>query len=92
MMDDPSTQLLLRKEIFALGGRHRGDALAGALAELQEADLTPERRTLLRAVVAHLTKEKSGRAAVSNPGELKYALILAAALLCAAVQLWSIAH
>ena len=44
----------LRMEIFALGGRHQGDPLAGALRELQASGLDDERRSLLRAVVAHL--------------------------------------
>ena len=44
----------LRREIFALGGRHQGDPLAGALKELEDHRLSPERRTLLQAVVAHL--------------------------------------
>jgi hypothetical protein len=45
----------LRQEIFALGDRHRGDALAGARLELDDPRLTAERRGLLRAVVAHLS-------------------------------------
>ena len=48
----------VRLEIFALGGRHQGDPLAGALRELQEAGLDNERRSLLRAVVAQLGKGK----------------------------------
>jgi hypothetical protein len=32
-----------------LGGRHQGDALAGARAELQDGGLSTERRALLRA-------------------------------------------
>lgn len=46
----------LRMEIFALGDRYQGDALAGARRELREPRLSSERRDLLRAVVAHLTK------------------------------------
>jgi hypothetical protein len=46
----------LRQEIYLLGGRHRGDALAGALLELKERDLSSERRALLRAVVRHLAR------------------------------------
>ena len=49
------TAIRLRQEIFALGGRHQGEALAGALKELEAPDLTPERRALLRAVVSHLS-------------------------------------
>ena len=45
----------LRQEIFALGDRHQGDALAGARRELDDPRLSPERRSLLRAVVAHLS-------------------------------------
>lgn len=45
----------LRMEIFALGDRYQGDALAGARRELRAPRLSPERRDLLRAVVAHLT-------------------------------------
>jgi hypothetical protein len=50
----------LRQEIFALGGRHLGDPLAGALDELKDPQLTAERRSLLRAVVAHLKSGKPG--------------------------------
>jgi hypothetical protein len=92
MSKDPTGQLLLRKEIFALGGRHRGDALAGALIELREADVTPERKILLRAVVHHLTNGDTTPSAPANSSRLKYGLILGAASLCAAVQLWSITH
>jgi hypothetical protein len=49
----------IRLEIFSLGGRHQGDPLAGALRELQAGGLDDERRSLLRAVVAHLGKGKS---------------------------------
>ena len=48
----------IRQEIFSLGDRHRGDALAGALLELQDASLTGERRALLGAVVEHLRPTK----------------------------------
>lgn len=44
----------LRKEIFLLGGRHQGNALAGAMAELDSAGLSRERRRLLHAVVKTL--------------------------------------
>ena len=57
----------LRQEIFALGGRHQGDALAGARKELTDPDLTPERRSLLRAVIRQL-EGKHGLAGVSSPG------------------------
>lgn len=58
------TTVKLRQEIFALGGRHLGDPLAGALLELKDPELTPERRSLLRAVVAHLSAGKSFSGAV----------------------------
>ena len=58
----------IRLEIFSLGGRHKGDPLAGALRELQNAGLDDERRNLLRAVVAHLGKAKS-RGAVSHDSQ-----------------------
>ena len=44
----------LRQEIFSLGGRHRGEPLAGALQELKDPDLSVGRKALLRAVVLHL--------------------------------------
>jgi hypothetical protein len=62
----------LRQEIYLLGGRHQGDALAGARAELKDDGLTSERRALLRAVEAHLAAGKSptaddpGRAGLSD--------------------------
>jgi hypothetical protein len=56
----PITLVKLRQEIFALGGRHLGDPLAGAKLELEDPALTPERRRLLSAVVRHLGSGKSG--------------------------------
>jgi hypothetical protein len=44
----------LRKEIFELGGRHLGEPLAGALLELDDVNLTRDRRRLLEAVVSEL--------------------------------------
>jgi hypothetical protein len=44
----------LRKEIFELGGRHLGEPLAGALLELDDVNLTRDRRRLLEAVVHEL--------------------------------------
>ena len=44
----------LRAEIFQLGGRHLGEPLAGAVLELADVDLTPQRRRLLEAVVQQL--------------------------------------
>lgn len=49
----------LRQEIYLLGGRHQGDALAGARAELLDGGLSAERRALLRAVESHLAAGKS---------------------------------
>ena len=49
----------VRLEIFSLGARHQGDPLAGALRELQDGGLDDQRRSLLRAVVAHLGKARS---------------------------------
>jgi len=86
----------VRLEIFSLGGRHQGDPLAGALRELEAGGLDEERRSLLRAVVAHLGKEKSknterGRqgSKISPPAKLSdmiyLAVILAAAIWTAIV-------
>jgi hypothetical protein len=44
----------LRKVIFELGGRHLGEPLAGALLELDDVNLTRDRRRLLEAVVHEL--------------------------------------
>jgi len=44
----------LRMEIFALGGRHMGDPLKGALDELRAPGLTLQRTRLLQAVVRQL--------------------------------------
>ena len=44
----------VRAEIWRLGSRHRGEPLAGALAELQDADLPAARAELLRACVRTL--------------------------------------
>jgi len=93
--ENPATQSLqLRKEIFALGGRHRGDALAGALIELQDADLTAERRTLLRAVVTHLSSDRKNAVSGGDaqPMNMKYVVLLGAACIFAAMQLWSMFH
>jgi hypothetical protein len=46
----------IRSEIFFLGGRHRGEALAGAIEELQAPSLGPARARLLRAVIDRLTR------------------------------------
>ena len=58
----------VRQEIFSLGDRHRGDALGGALLELEDASLTGERRALLDAVVQHLAPTgQNGRAGGRAP-------------------------
>ena len=44
----------IRAEIWRLGGRHQGEPLAGALAELKVAGLPRQRAELLRAVVHQL--------------------------------------
>jgi hypothetical protein len=44
----------VRAEIWRLGTRHVGWPLEGALAELEDPDLTPARATLLRACVQKL--------------------------------------
>ena len=72
----------LRQEIFALGGRHMGEALAGALLELEQPGLTPERRSLLRAVVRHLSSGKplpgdAARKGLSPPASLADAAYVA---------------
>lgn len=48
----------IRSEIYFLGSRHRGEALSGAEAELRAPDLSPPRSRLLRAVIAHLRRER----------------------------------
>ncbi len=44
----------LRMEIFALGGRHMGEPLKGAQAELRAPGLSLQRMRLLQAVVRQL--------------------------------------
>jgi len=44
----------VRLEIYLLGSRHRGEALAAALQELKSTGLSPARSSLLRAVVRRL--------------------------------------
>jgi hypothetical protein len=46
----------VRSEVWKLGGRHRGEPLAGALEELQAPDISAERAQLLRACVRILRK------------------------------------
>ena len=46
----------VRSEVWKLGARHLGEPLAGALEELQAADISAERAQLLRACVRKLRK------------------------------------
>ncbi len=46
----------IRAEVWALGGRHRGEALAGAKAELKAVGLSVRRAILLKAVVRSLQR------------------------------------
>jgi hypothetical protein len=46
----------VRAEVWKLGARHRGEPLAGALAELEAADISGPRAQLLRACVRILRK------------------------------------
>ena len=46
----------VRMEIFALGARHQGEALKGALDELEAPGLTQERARVLQAVVRQLKR------------------------------------
>jgi hypothetical protein len=83
----------LRQEIFALGDRHRGEPLLGALKELRDPSLTRERRQLLGAVVRHLSPEAAAAAparrrvslALEKGDWLHIALILGAATWIAVV-------
>jgi hypothetical protein len=47
----------VRAEIWRLGGRHMGQPLEGALAELKAPDLPPARAVLLRACVRKLQRQ-----------------------------------
>lgn len=47
----PVSETEIRAEAWALGGRHRGDVLVGARAELAAAGLPFRRAMLLRAVI-----------------------------------------
>ena len=89
----------VRLEIFSLGARHQGDPLAGALRELQDGGLDEERRSLLRAVVAHLGRAKSKgtknvvqRASSSSPAsfaDVVYIAVIFAAAIWTAVVIHS---
>jgi hypothetical protein len=54
LLGRPDTAEGVRLEILLLGGRHRGDALGGAIEELKAPGLEPRRARLLRAVVLNL--------------------------------------
>ena len=49
----------LRAECWALGGRHRGDVLKGARAELADCSSTMAKRSLLRAVIRRQMRTRS---------------------------------
>ena len=51
----------IRMEIYLLGSRHRGEALAGAALELKTPGLTLDRLRLLHAVVNQLSRPPSAR-------------------------------
>ena len=55
LFGSPASPDAIRSEIFFLGGRHRGEALAGAIAELKAPGIGPGRARLLRAVIDRLT-------------------------------------
>ena len=46
----------VRMEIYALGARHQGEALKGALAELRAPGISVERARVLQAVVRQLKR------------------------------------
>ena len=50
------TQAEVRAEVWRLGGRHRGEPLAGALQELTDPTISPARASLLRACVQQLRR------------------------------------
>ncbi len=89
----------LRQEIYMLGGRHKGDALGGALIELKADDLTAERRALLRAVVSHLgkgggagmTHAETSEARRAGPGDLVYLGVIIGAATWVTVVIRSLA-
>ena len=51
------TDVEVRAEAWALGGRHRGDVMAGAKAELLADGLSPRQAGLLRAVIRRQERE-----------------------------------
>lgn len=48
----------VRAEAWALGGRHRGEVVEGARAELNAPGISPRRSMLLRAVIRSRKGEK----------------------------------
>jgi hypothetical protein len=48
------SEAAVRREIWDLGARHRGEPLAGALTELGKRDVSPSRQVLLRACIQKL--------------------------------------
>lgn len=56
MIGPAITPQAIRSEIYFLGSRHHGEALAGAMSELKACDLGADRSRLLRAVVNQLKK------------------------------------
>jgi hypothetical protein len=47
----------VRAEAWALGGRHRGEVVAGARSELRERPIAPRRAVLLKAVIRKYTQQ-----------------------------------
>lgn len=48
------SEAAVRREIWSLGARHRGEPLEGALTELGQQGVSPSRQVLLRACVEKL--------------------------------------
>ena len=57
LMTPAVTPDAIRSEIYFLGSRHHGEALVGALAEVEVAGLAQDRVRLLRAVIAQLKRD-----------------------------------
>ena len=53
----------IKREAWALGGRHRGEVLLGARLEVQAPELSFRRAGLLKAVIRSETVQARGRAA-----------------------------
>lgn len=94
LIDPIAPSINLRKEIFLLGGRHQGDALAGALSELNDSDITPEKRQVLRAVVSHLSANNKAGASTATPANQNHpfnyteAILFSMAIIMAFVVFW----